>query len=225
MIIITAKGIPSKTLPLPTAEKPLVKGHNFFASGNVGEILVNLAEKFTHIRTTVLASMRNTKYDVKVVLDNKTGLVVQASCKCPAGSGGKCNHVAALLFALVDYIQTMRNPDSCTSKPQVWNKPTRKNKKSTHPQVVGQRKVQKHIFGRAIQRKRPLEDYQQFIPLKQVKLPNIQDVINDLQEVGHNTGLFQIYDHTSTESEMSDEDDGQENLKPEEVVVRKLQVQ
>lgn len=114
MIIITAKGIPSKTLPLPTAEKPLVKGHNFFASGNVGEILVNLAEKFTHIRTTVLASMRNTKYDVKVVLDNKTGLVVQASCKCPAGSGGKCNHVAALLFALVDYIQTMRNPDSCT---------------------------------------------------------------------------------------------------------------
>ena len=33
-----ALGVP---VMLPTADKPLMKGQNFFASGNVGEVLLN----------------------------------------------------------------------------------------------------------------------------------------------------------------------------------------
>ena len=87
-------------LALPVADKPLVKGFNFFASGNVGEILVNDNGLVIHIRTGVLASMREVRYDVKCAIDNQTGLVVLASCECPAGAGGKCNHVSSVLFAL-----------------------------------------------------------------------------------------------------------------------------
>ena len=46
---------------LPTADKPLVKGHNFFASGHIGEVLLNRATDGTvHVRFGVLASMCDT---------------------------------------------------------------------------------------------------------------------------------------------------------------------
>ena len=110
---------PSVTVPLPVADKPLVKGYNFFASGHVGEILVNSCDGVFHMRTTVLASMREERYDVTCAVDEKTGLIIMARCKCVSGQLGKCNHVAGLLFAILDYVVTMQNPDSCTNKPQL----------------------------------------------------------------------------------------------------------
>ena len=109
-------------LALPVADKPLVKGFNFFASGNVGEILVNDNGLVIHIRTGVLASMREVRYDVKCAIDNQTGLVVLASCECPAGAGGKCNHVSSVLFALLDFVTIMRNLSCCTNQPQTWHR-------------------------------------------------------------------------------------------------------
>ena len=106
------------TVPMPTADKPLVKRYNFFASGHVGEILLNRDSSVLHVRTTVLASMKETRYSVSCALDDTTGLVIQATCQCVAGALGKCNHIAGLLFSLVDYVTTMRRPDCCTNRPQ-----------------------------------------------------------------------------------------------------------
>ena len=93
----------SAPVMLPMAEKPLVKGHNFFASDNVGEVLLNCAaDGVVHIRSGVLALMREIRYDVKCVIDGQYGLVLLASCQCPAGAGSKCHHVAALLFVMLD---------------------------------------------------------------------------------------------------------------------------
>jgi len=222
IVVLDSKSSKENTLPLPTAAKPLVKGYNFFASGHVGEIMLNPSKTYIHFRTAVLASMRDTKYDVKLVLENKKGLVVQGNCKCPAGTGGKCNHIAALLFALVDYVNTMRNPDCCTNKPQTWHKPTRKNKKATHPQVVGKRKVQKHVYGRTEKRKRPLHDYSQFQPLKKIVKPDSSEVVKDLKNLSHKIGLEQVLMDTTSDSESDKETET--NLSPEEIVIKKLQV-
>ena len=215
-------------VPLPTADKPLVKGYNFFASGHVGEIhvLVNDDNGIVHVKTTVLASMRETRYDVSCVLQEVTGLVISAACKCPAGSAGKCNHVAALLFAMMDFVKTMRVPESCTSRPQTWHRPQRKTKRATRPAVVGKRKVKKHIYGQEKKRKGPLSDYADFCPLVEVVQPNHAALMRDLKELHanhHSIGLFQVMD-SSTDTASSDEDEGNENATPEEVVVSRLQV-
>ena len=57
-----------------------------------------------HVRCDMLASMRDTRYDVKRVIDGESSLIHHASCQCPAGAGGKCNHVAAVLFVMLDYV-------------------------------------------------------------------------------------------------------------------------
>ena len=50
----------------------------------------------------MMASFRsNVFYDVTVTL---SGFVRDASCTCVAFAMGRCSHVAALLYALVDYI-------------------------------------------------------------------------------------------------------------------------
>ena len=71
---------------LPTADKPLVKGHNFSVSSNVGEVILYRAA--VHVRCDMLASMRDTRYDVKRVIDGESSLIHHASCQCPAGAGG-----------------------------------------------------------------------------------------------------------------------------------------
>ena len=219
----------SAPVMLPTAEKPLVKGYNFFASGNVGEVLLNCAaDGAVHIRSGVLASMREIRYDVKCVIDGQSGLVLLASCQCPAGAGGKCNHVAALLFAMLDYVTTMRNPDCCTNKTQVWHRPKRATKRATKPLIVGQRKVVKHVFGRTVSRKRPLEDYKDYRPVERLVEPTKAVVLVDILELEgahHSMGLRQIMD-SSTDTATTDEDGDSDNLSftPEEIVLRRLQV-
>ena len=53
----------------------------------------------------VLASMREVRYDVKCTVDNKTGLVIMATCECLPGVGGKCNDVCSVLLALIIFLQ------------------------------------------------------------------------------------------------------------------------
>ena len=65
--------------------------------------------------------------EVKVSLDRETGLVVLSRCSCPAGNGGYCNHVMALLFELADYslhqLDTVPEETACTSKSRQWGIP------------------------------------------------------------------------------------------------------
>jgi len=126
------------TIPLPTAEKPLRKGYNFFASGHVDDVKLNPLENITHIRATVLSSMKESKYKTNLVLDNTYGLVLTAKCECVAGKGGKCNHIAALLFYCIDFQHHMKSQSpSKTEKLQQWHQPSRKAKKNTKATRTG----------------------------------------------------------------------------------------
>ena len=79
-------------------EKPLVKGYNMFKSGHVLQIFAQQHGKLFYILSKVLPSMKKGKiYSVKIVL-KENGNVHCASCCCPAGIDGRCNHVTASLL-------------------------------------------------------------------------------------------------------------------------------
>ena len=104
-------------------------GYRLFKAGFTTQIKViskvkkgNDAVHFL-IRCQVNAQMR--KKDVH--LDQTSGDIVFAKCHCPAGAGGRCKHVAALLFQLLDFIELglTEIPDdkTCTQELQQWHVP------------------------------------------------------------------------------------------------------
>lgn len=131
---------------LPIAEKPLRKGYNFYGSGHVKEIMLCPVTNITHVKASVMASMKDKIYVVSVTLEKDSSLILAATCQCVAGAGGKCNHVAGVLFALLDYRESMRNK-SCTEKPQEWHLPSRKSKQSSKPVKTGIRANNLLYFG------------------------------------------------------------------------------
>lgn len=135
-VVLTKEMKECGTYKLPVADKPLRKGYNFYASGHIQEIKVNCTEGYCHIWSRVMASMKDQIYLTKIVLEEKTAVILTSGCNCVAGCGGKCNHIAAVLFALIEYRESQRT-DSCTSKPQQWHLPSRKRKKQTKPQRIG----------------------------------------------------------------------------------------
>jgi hypothetical protein len=121
---------------LPIAEKPLRKGYNFYGSGHVKEIKLCPVTGIIHVKASVMASMRDKIYMVSVTVEKNSSLILNAKCQCVAGAGGKCNHVAGVLFALLEYRESMRNR-SCTDKPQEWHLPSRKSKQHSKPVKTG----------------------------------------------------------------------------------------
>lgn len=74
---------------------------------------------------------------------------MRAHCKCPAGIDGRCNHVAATLFALEQHCKEKQtiidSNESCTSKPCKWSVP-RKRKGPVPP--IKQINVVKHDYAK-----------------------------------------------------------------------------
>ena len=136
VIVLSADRVFIDNVMLPVAEKPLTKGYNFYGSGHVSEIKVNITDGFCHVWSHVMASMKQLSYLCKIVIDVDSSFVLNAECQCVAGRGGKCNHVAAILFALVEYRESQMKT-SCTGQPQQWHLPSRTSKKRTKPQTIG----------------------------------------------------------------------------------------
>ena len=100
-----------------------------------------------------------------------------------SGSRGKCNLVAAVLFAMLDYVTVMRNPDCCTNNAKVWHRPKRATKRATKPFVVEKRKVMKHLFSRTVTRKRSLAlaDYQDHRPIDRPVAPDTERLLSEIK--------------------------------------------
>ncbi len=133
--ILARDGVEIDRLPLPVADKPLVKGFNFYGSGHVGDMKFNVTGNICHAWGHVTASMKQQRYLTKVALD-ASGIIMTASCECPAGQGGKCNHVAAVLFWILDH-KDLQAPQSCTEQPQAWHQPSSAAKKKIKPTKIG----------------------------------------------------------------------------------------
>ena len=138
-----------------------VKSHAYplFKAGHIQSILVSHKGNEYFIRSTCLPEMKkDIVYKLEMTLDDN-GDVVTASCGCPAGGRphGSCKHIAALCYALEAYcrfVEETRLQDSCTSRPQVWNRP---RKRHLTPQEIDEITFVKEEYGKS---KRPMQPMQ-----------------------------------------------------------------
>ena len=85
-----------------------------------------------------------------VALSKSTGYVIGTRCKCKAGAGGCCKHVAALLFNILDYVElglyAIPEDKTCTDKPQQWNRP--KTSAANGPIIFSEIQFVYHTYGK-----------------------------------------------------------------------------
>ncbi|XP_062614630.1 uncharacterized protein LOC134276383 [Saccostrea cucullata] len=119
--------------------KPLKKGKQYFKSGHVCNLKDFKSGNVYFLKASVMATYRiNISYNVTVTMSTETGFVQDASCTYIASSMGRCSHVAAVLFALLDYCQQYgHEPAACTSKKCEWNVGRKKRK---NPQKITESK-------------------------------------------------------------------------------------
>ena len=103
--------------------KGIDKGYNFFRSGHVQQIKMIAGETYCFLRCYVLPSMKKcTPCRTKVCL-LPSGMVKMALCTCTAGLVGCYNHVAALLYAVDEFVRfgLREEEESPTSRLSKWN--------------------------------------------------------------------------------------------------------
>ena len=93
-------------------------------------------------------------YTVKIIVE-ANGNILKAHCPCPAGADGRCNHLAATLFAIEDKQGRPADRDTtedvpCTSKPCKWSVPP---KRRSEPTAIREVNFEKHIWRKEGKRK------------------------------------------------------------------------
>ena len=113
-------------------DKPLKNGRKYVDSGFVHDMMDTVNGDHYSVRAHVWLSMRaELPHNVVVVLSVNSGAVLHASCNpCWASSLGRCGHVVAVLFCILDHVQKhgtmLKTP--CTSQECSWNKGKKRNK-------------------------------------------------------------------------------------------------
>ncbi|XP_033745803.1 uncharacterized protein LOC117331294 [Pecten maximus] len=80
-------------------------------------------------------------YSVWICISKQTGQVHAADCNCPAGNGESCNHVAGLLYGLVDITEKKQSGELApTAEPCKWSQP---KKRKLSPKKAEQMKFRK----------------------------------------------------------------------------------
>ena len=168
--------------------KGIDKGYNFFRSGHVQKLELAEGEGCAFVRCNVLPSMKKCDpYRTKVCL-RPNGMVKAAICMCTAGLAGCCNHVAALLYALEEFVRfglKSEDPLSPTSRLCQWNRP---RSRKVVPQRVADIRLRKASFGT----KRPSlrrAEYNVIPPNKRILDPaEVKKFASDL-EAAHTSAL------------------------------------
>ena len=152
---------------------------------------------------------KSSAYLCRIVI-RSNGLVQKACCGCPAGVDGRCNHVAATLFALGEFCKVrekQENDEACTSQKCKWNVP-RKRKVDLVP--VANLKFRKHEHGKLKKSREPvISPGHDVRPAsrcntdanRNTKLYNIYSKVVDFQDkTGKLIGLSQILQQHTTDN-------------------------
>ena len=85
------------------------------------------------LKATVQASYsQKKKYPCTLTISENSGTVKEGTCTCSAAGLDRCAHLAALLFAIDDFILELGNDvPTCTEKLCGWNKGRHQNKNPT----------------------------------------------------------------------------------------------
>ena len=74
--------------------------------------------------------MKTKLRNVRIQLCKRTGEVYKATCKCPAGKSGNCNHVMTLLYEIAEYsfnqLSEVPQEKACTGVLRKWGVPGNK---------------------------------------------------------------------------------------------------
>ena len=112
--------------------KPLKNGRKYVDSGFVHDMMDTKTEEHYFPKAHVWPSMRNElPHNVLIILSVSSGAVIHPSCDpCKVSALGRCSHVVAVLFSLLDHVNeqgpTISTP--CTSKECSWNKGKKREK-------------------------------------------------------------------------------------------------
>lgn len=112
-------------------------GYKLFKEGHVYDLFTSFSHNTFFIKGKCLPEMKKDRvYVLKVQINIDSSSVTKAECTCPAGCGptGSCKHIAALCFAIEDFIRTRdtalsiecEGQISCTSVLQQWNRPRKR---------------------------------------------------------------------------------------------------
>ena len=191
--------------------KPLVKGYNFYMSGHVLTVKSCKKDQRAFIKSQVLPSMKKTAAYTCYIILRRQGLVQRAFCGCPAGVDGRCNHVAATLFAMEVFCKSRAETETttaCTSQPCKWNIP-RKRKGDVVP--VSQMKFCKHEYGKNKTERSPqiVQDQDFRAPYQRItsntKLYNIFSKVKDFEKkTGKVPGLSHVLQQKTPEQNKVD---------------------
>ena len=111
-------------------DKPLKNGRKYVDSKFVHDLMDNKTDQHYFLRGHVWPSMRNDlPHNVLIILSVTSGAVIHASSQqCKVAALGRCSHVVAVLFTLLDHVQehgaVLTKP--CTSQECTWNKGKKK---------------------------------------------------------------------------------------------------
>lgn len=113
-------------------DKPMKNGRKYVDSGFVHDMMDTGTSQHYFVRAHVWPSMKmDLPHNVVIVLSVNSGAVIHTSCEpCRASSLGRCSHVVAVLFSILDHVTKhgalISKP--CTSKECSWNKGKKRNK-------------------------------------------------------------------------------------------------
>ena len=123
-------------------------GFKLFKEGHVQDIsavVVNICQ----VKGKCLPEMKKDRvYSLELYINVNNSIITGAKCTCPAGCGprGSCKHIAAISFALEDFVRirstiaNLQDTDeeiSCTSLLQQWNKPRKRRLDSKMVEDIG----------------------------------------------------------------------------------------
>ncbi|XP_046424709.1 uncharacterized protein LOC124181980 [Neodiprion fabricii] len=119
-----------------STSKSLKRGKLYVESGHVFDIFNGVtANKMFCMKCKVHASYKIKEiHSVSVMIDPLNARVIHGTCDCKASSMGRCSHVAALLYILLNFVDdTDEDSLPCTSKLCTWNQG---RKKKTHIRLM-----------------------------------------------------------------------------------------
>ena len=105
-----------KSISKTSVRGRLFKHERFLSSDSVYTAF-NLL--YFYVKARCKASMKKELRNVRIQLCKRTGEVYKATCSCPAGKSGYCNHVMALLYETAKYslnqLTEVPQEKACTS--------------------------------------------------------------------------------------------------------------
>ncbi|KAK5650152.1 hypothetical protein RI129_001181 [Pyrocoelia pectoralis] len=110
--------------------KGFTHGYRLFKSNKVMKVLLHYGDEVV-VKAVVQASFKVATYNVAIFI-NSQGEVLQGNCNCIGGIQGRCKHVFALLWYILDCVHQelshVVEDVACTSVPRTWGRGSNKTR-------------------------------------------------------------------------------------------------